>query len=57
MKTHGVLTVRLLIARTRKLAAMERIASPDAEFIVDRLQQVEARIINMAETNEKGEEL
>jgi hypothetical protein len=56
LKDVGVREVAALRRRTRRLLAMGRILPLDAEFIVRRLDEIEARIVQMHETNEFGEE-
>jgi hypothetical protein len=46
-----------LMRRVKRAYAMERISRSDFDFIIQRLQQVEARIIEMVEYNEDGEEV
>jgi hypothetical protein len=57
LKDVGVEEVRRLRRRTRRLLSLERVLPADAEFIVQRLDEVEARIVQMIETNERGEEV
>ena len=57
MKDVGLKEVRSARSRARKLWSMERISRPDFEFIDKRLDEVEARIVSMAETDEYGKEV
>lgn len=57
MKSQGLVCVRELLARVRKLHAMDRIQRRDKEFIERRLQEIQARIIGMRETDEFGKEV
>lgn len=43
--------------RVKRAYAMERISRADFNFIIQHLQQVEARIIEMVEYDETGEEV
>jgi hypothetical protein len=56
LKDAGLREVASLRARTRRLLGLERIYPSDAEYITKRLDEVEARIVNMQEFNEYGEE-
>lgn len=56
LKTAGMAEVASLRARTRRLFALGRINRPDYKYIDVRLDQIEARIVSMKETNEYGEE-
>lgn len=57
LKDVGVAEVSALRRRVRRLLALERVFPADAEYIVDRLDQIEARIVQMTETDEYGKEL
>lgn len=57
MKDAGLREVRSSRSRVRKLWSMERISRPDFEFIDKRLDEVEARIVSMVETDEYGKEV
>jgi hypothetical protein len=56
LKDAGMAEVAALRRRTRRLLAMERVFPVDAEFIIDHLDQIEARIVSMQEFNEYGKE-
>lgn len=56
LKSKGLEELRSLRRRTRRQQGLERIGKADADFIVSRLDQIEARIISMTEENEHGEE-
>jgi hypothetical protein len=56
MKAAGLPEVRSLRRRIRRLLAMDRVTKPDFEFIDERLDEVEARIVAMREINELGKE-
>lgn len=56
LKDVGMSEVGRLRNRTRRQLALERITPADAEYIVKRLDEVEARIVSMREVNEYGEE-
>jgi len=57
MKDVGLKEVQSARSRSRKLWGMGRIARPDFEFIDKRLDEVEARIVSMVETDEYGKEV
>lgn len=57
MKTQGLVSVQELKQRARRLRALGRISGVDQDYIVVRLDEIEARIISMSETNEKGDEV
>jgi hypothetical protein len=46
-----------LIRRVKRAYAMGRISSDDFDYLLKRLQEVEARIVSMSELNEDGEEV
>lgn len=54
MKVNGLQEVQSARKRCQRLAAMGRIGEADERFIVSRLKEVEARIVEMNE--ETGEE-
>jgi hypothetical protein len=56
LKVVGVREVATLRRRVRRLLALARIFPEDAEYIVRRLDEVEARIVRMTELNEYGRE-
>jgi hypothetical protein len=57
LKDVGLAEVSALRRRVRRLLALERVFPADAEYIVTRLDEIEARIVSMTETNEHGKEL
>jgi hypothetical protein len=57
LKTVGVEEVRRLRRRTRRLLALERVMPLDAAYITKRLDEIEARIVRMHETDERGKEV
>lgn len=57
MKDVGLTEVRSARSRVRKLWGMGRVLRPDFEFIDKRLDEVEARIVAMPETDEFGKEV
>jgi hypothetical protein len=57
MKDVGLKEVRSIRSRVRKLWGMDRIGRPDFEFIDKRMDEVEARIVSMVETDEFGKEV
>ena len=56
LKSAGLREVSTLRQRARRLLALGRIFPTDANYIVTRLDEIEARIIQMHETNEYGKE-
>lgn len=56
LKSAGVDEVARLRRRTRRLLAMGRVLPDDAAYIVERLDEVDARIVSMIEYNEDGKE-
>lgn len=46
-----------LIRRVKRAYAMERIDHADFQYLLKRLEEVEARIVSMPERNEDGEEV
>jgi hypothetical protein len=57
MKDAGLKDARAVRSRARKLWGMERISRPDFEYIDKRMDEVEARIVSMTETDEYGKEV
>jgi hypothetical protein len=57
MKDAGLREIKAVRNRNRRLWAMERIQRPDFEYIDERLDEVEARIVSMVEINEFGKEV
>lgn len=56
LKAVGIAELRQLLRRTQRQHALGRVLPDDCEYIVSRLQEIEARIISMRELNESGEE-
>jgi hypothetical protein len=56
LKTRGLVEVQQIRERARRQFAWRRISKADWEYIDKRLDEVEARIISMSETNEHGKE-
>ena len=54
MKTRGLADVQAARKRMQRLAAMGRVGEADEDYVVTRLKEVEARIVEMHE--ETGEE-
>jgi hypothetical protein len=57
LKTSGLEELKRLRSRGRRQLALGRILKDDWEFIDRRLDDVEARIVSMKETDENGEEV
>lgn len=57
MKEAGLKEVSAARRRARKLWSMDRVQRPDFEYIDKRLDEVEARIVSMTETDEYGKEV
>jgi hypothetical protein len=57
MKTRGSAELGALLKRVRLLRALGRVEASDADFIVEKLQAVAARIVSMPEDDERGEAL
>ena len=57
LKRVGLTEVGRLRRRTRRLLAMGRVMPADAEYIVERLDEIEARIVSMHEEDEFGKEV
>jgi hypothetical protein len=49
LKTAGLREVEALRKRAKRQFAMERISGADTEFILTRLDEIEARIVGMRE--------
>ena len=56
LKSLGLLELDSLRRRARRQQGLGRIGTADAEYIVTRLNEIEARIISMTEENEDGME-
>lgn len=52
LKSRGIIELRQLRDRARRQLALGRIYPEDCEFIVTRLDDIEARIIGMMEMGE-----
>jgi hypothetical protein len=46
-----------LIKRVKRAYAMNRISKADCNYLLSRLEEVEARIVSMTEIDETGEEV
>lgn len=57
MKDAGLREARQLRKRVRRLWSLGRIQRPDFEYIDKRLDEVEARVVSMSETDEFGKEV
>ena len=57
LKDVGIEEVRRLRRRVVRLEAMGRVFPSDSEYITDRLDEVEARIVSMHELDEYGKEV
>jgi len=55
LKTVGLRELEALRKRARRQLAMERISPADADYILDRIDQIEVRIIEMREEGEDGD--
>lgn len=54
LKTKGLEELNALRNRARRQQGLGRIGAADADFIVKRLNEIEAKIIAMRESNENG---
>ncbi len=57
MKDTGLKDVRSLRRRALRMQAMGRLLKPDVDYIKERLDEVEARIVTMQEFDESGKEV
>lgn len=57
MKDVGLTEVKRVRRRVVRLEAMGRVFPADSAYITDRLDEVEARIVNMIELDEFGKEV
>jgi hypothetical protein len=57
MKDVGLREVRAARRRCRRLLAMDRLLPMDAAYIVSRLDEIEARVVQMRELDEYGKEV
>jgi hypothetical protein len=55
LKSQGRVEVAVLLRRARRQLALGRITEQDATFIVERLLEIDKRIVRMDELNEHGE--
>lgn len=55
LKSQGRVEVAVLLKRARRQLALGRIVEQDATFIVERLLEIDKRIVRMKELNEHGE--
>lgn len=56
IKSRGLSELRSLRARVLRQHALERISRPDRDWLITHIDELEARIIQMQERNEQGEE-
>lgn len=56
LKSAGTKEVARLRSRTRRLLALGRVMPDDAAYIVQRCDEIDARIVAMQEINEYGME-
>lgn len=56
LKSVGLQEIARLRSRARRQLAFRRIGKADYDYIDQRLDEVEARIISMSEINEHGKE-
>jgi hypothetical protein len=57
LKTRGVQELEALRKRVRKSRAMGRISKSDYDFLEERLDEIEARIVAMTEISKEGMEV
>jgi hypothetical protein len=57
MKEQGSREVDAVLRRVKRLNALGRVGETDCRYIVERLQEVEARIVIMSEIDERGDPL
>lgn len=57
LKERGVDDVDSVRRRVRRLLGLSRVLPDDAAYIVERLDEVEARIVSMRELDEYGKEV
>jgi uncharacterized protein YecE (DUF72 family) len=55
MKANGSAEIRAALSRVRRLRALGRIGREDSRYIEDRLEEVQARIATMIETDADGD--
>lgn len=56
LKTRGLAELDSLRRRARRQHSLGRIDLQDLDFLMVRIQEIEARIVTMRELNEQGEE-
>lgn len=54
LKTRGLIELNALKARVRRQKALERISRTDEEWLLEKLDEIEARI---SEMHERGDDL
>jgi hypothetical protein len=57
LKDVGITEVNKIKRRTLRLLALGRVLPADALYITKRLDEVEAKIVQMREFNERGEDV
>lgn len=57
LKDVGIGELAKVKRRTLRLLALGRILPADAMYIINRIDEVEARIVQMREFNERGEDV
>lgn len=55
LKTAGLAELAAIRKRVKRQLAMERIDRADHDYIISRLDEIEARIINMREEGHDGD--
>jgi hypothetical protein len=56
LKSRGLMELSSLRRRVERQRALGRITGPDKVYLLYRIDEIEARIIEMHETNAEGEE-
>ena len=56
LKTRGLDELLILKRRVNRQLGLGRISVVDADFLIEHVNEIEARIISMNEKNEDGEE-
>lgn len=56
LKDKGLVEIATLRRRTLNLAGLKRISQADADYIVARLNEIDARIASMREKSPRGNE-
>jgi hypothetical protein len=57
VKERGMGELRAFASRVRRVRALDRIGEADAQYILTRVSEIEARVVAMTETDESGEEV